>query len=145
MLSVAATVDHCELCRGDQGDSDAQRARRAEEHLPMHQERGNAARAAAEKYEEKMRGAYRSRKYLIRMLRRLRNLHEAHGRKCSCGVKDRRSLDILESGWVREQISSLKLREMQDRAADPYWDDERELETYVSAQRTKNQRLKDAG
>ncbi len=126
-----APVDQCEVCRGHQGETLGARAQRAEEHLPMHHEREAAARAAAEDYKERMHAAFRSREHSVRLLRRLRDLHEPHGQGCSCGIKrDCKSLDLVEASWVREQVAQLNRREAEDRVADPYWDDEHEIAQY---------------
>lgn len=109
----------------------------------MHLEREVAARTAAADSKERMHAAYRSREHAVRLLRRLRELHEPQGRGCSCGAKhDCRSLDLVEDSWVREQVRRLDQREAEDRAADPFWDDEHEIGQYAYPDRRRWERLR---
>ena len=117
----------CSPCIEHRGANTEMMIRRGQEHEEMLRFRWEAARTAANNYEERMKSAFRSRETAVRYLMRLDEIHSIKREgSCTCGRKrDCPSAEILSSGWVQDMIRKVEQRDSEGR--DLYgcwWDDD---------------------
>jgi hypothetical protein len=110
----------CDTCLAHRGADPTKVLLRAEDHERMLRERCEKAREAATDAEAKMKAAFQSRDYAVRLLRQLDGIHEPLGlRACGCGVRGAcRTREVLDRVWVRDRVADLERRDREEEMRD---------------------------